>query len=115
MFSNKEVFMNWKIEAAEINEQWTSKANMGRAERIRFLALALAGEAGELANVVKKQWRDGPNWSAQQLSDNFTAQCKELADVVIYAYALANALKIDLDTVCEAKMTEVRERPFAKG
>lgn len=25
----------------------------------RFLALALCGEAGELANMIKKRWRDG--------------------------------------------------------
>ncbi len=31
----------------------------GSADDIRFLALAMAGEAGEAANVVKKAWRDG--------------------------------------------------------
>ena len=29
----------------------------------RFLALALCGEAGELANMIKKRWRDGADLS----------------------------------------------------
>lgn len=48
---------------------------------IRFLALALCGEAGELANFVKKEWRDGV-----EHGEEIDA---EIADVVLYAVMLA--------------------------
>ena len=47
----------------------------------RFAALALAGEAGELANFVKKEWRDG--------FDHSVARKAEIADCM--AYTLLNA------------------------
>jgi NTP pyrophosphatase (non-canonical NTP hydrolase) len=48
---------------------------------VRFLTLGLAGEAGELANFVKKRWRDG------ELHDDDIR--KEIADVCAYAFMLA--------------------------
>jgi hypothetical protein len=52
-------------------------------ERLRFLVLAMAGEAGEAANIVKKQWRDGdyrPDWEL--------ILKKEIADVQAYILML---------------------------
>ena len=51
---------------------------------IRFLALALAGEAGELANFVKKRWRDGEGHD-----EDLRLEC---ADVLAYTMILADAL-----------------------
>ncbi len=42
----------------------------------RFLALALCGEAGELANMIKKRWRDGANMRDEVV--------EELADIRVY-------------------------------
>jgi NTP pyrophosphatase (non-canonical NTP hydrolase) len=57
-------------------------SHMGDEESdIRFLALGLAGEAGELANFVKKRWRDGDSHES-----DITA---EIADVCAYAFMLA--------------------------
>lgn len=50
-------------------------------ENQRFAALALAGEAGELANFVKKEWRDG--------FDHSISRKAEIADCL--AYVLLNA------------------------
>lgn len=107
--------MDWKAQAALINLTWTNKANMGRGDRIRFLALAIAGESGELANVVKKQWRDSARWDDAQIRANYEATCAELADVMIYAYVLADLLGVDIDAECERKMLEVEKRPFAQA
>lgn len=58
--------------------------NPSNAHNVRFLSLALCGEAGELANIVKKEWRgDG------QLGQ---AALDEVADVITYAMILYSAL-----------------------
>lgn len=55
-----------------------------REDDIRFLALGLTGEAGELANFVKKRWRDGDGHD--------DAIRKEIADVCAYAFMLADTM-----------------------
>lgn len=57
----------------------------------RFLALALCGEVGELANLIKKTWRDGDK------PEFFKAIREEMADVRIYLELLAEAYDVDLD------------------
>lgn len=60
-------------------------SDMGDHEsEIRFLALGLTGEAGELANFVKKRWRDG--------DDHDEDIRKEIADVCAYAFMLASTM-----------------------
>lgn len=69
----------------------------------RFLALALAGEVGELANYLKKEWRGDP-------VDYTPEIVKELADINIYLDLLARCYNVDLDKVTEAKLKEVEKR-----
>lgn len=77
-------------------------------ERIRFLTLALAGEAGEMANNVKKEWRgddiDRAQWLIKLKS--------ELADIGNYVFMLAEALDIDLPHAMLTKLIEVEQRPW---
>jgi NTP pyrophosphatase (non-canonical NTP hydrolase) len=71
----------------------------------RFLALALAGEVGELLNVVKKAWRgdDDPSYEGKI--------AEELADARIYLELLARAHGMDLDAACtEVVRTKLRAR-----
>lgn len=51
---------------------------------LRFFTLGLVGEAGELANFVKKRWRDGVGHDVDMQL--------ECADVLAYLMMLANAL-----------------------
>lgn len=51
---------------------------------IRFFGLGLAGEAGEVANFIKKRWRDGDGHDT-----DLRAEC---ADVFAYNIMLADAL-----------------------
>lgn len=71
----------------------------------RFLALALCGEAGELANFIKKRWRDGADFS-EEIKD-------EIADVRVYLELLAKCFNIEgekLDKRVEEKLIKVIEK-----
>jgi NTP pyrophosphatase (non-canonical NTP hydrolase) len=73
-------------------------------EKERFLALALAGEAGEVANAVKKEWRDG--WS-QSNDDKID---EEIVDVANYVFMLALHREIDLPRRMMEKLVKVEQR-----
>jgi NTP pyrophosphatase (non-canonical NTP hydrolase) len=68
----------------------------------RFLALAISGEAGELANLFKKWWR-GDDLDLSKAKD-------EIADVYIYLRHLACHMQFDLDERAAMKVDVVTER-----
>lgn len=71
----------------------------------RFLALALCGEAGELANLIKKRWRDG---------NPFVEECRdEIADIRVYLELLAKCFGIEgdkLDERVKQKLEQVAKK-----
>ena len=64
--------------------------------------MAICGEAGELANLVKKSWR-GDEVDGNQIRD-------EIADIRIYIEHLSRCLDFDIDSACEHKLDIVAER-----
>ena len=80
-----------------------------------YLALSLAGEAGELANFMKKLWRKNvavggsDGFSAIELKDN-SQIADELADIVMLSLVLANHLDIDIETELVRKLELIDER-----
>lgn len=97
----------WQARAEEIHLQFVKHAqSLGRLmsadEVTHFLALAIAGEAGELANLVKKKWQ-GDAVDQQSLRE-------EIADIRIYLEHMARHLHIDTDAACEEKLKVVSER-----
>lgn len=77
-------------------------------EDLHFLSLALCGEAGELANLVKKEWRGDVDDENRVRWKNKVAS--ELADIRIYLELLAKAAGIDLDEAVETKIEELLVR-----
>jgi NTP pyrophosphatase (non-canonical NTP hydrolase) len=96
----------WKEKARTINMNARKRMGLPDAQRKLFLTLAIAGEVGELANLLKKQWRDGVANDAEQV--------KELADIRIYLLHLFDVFGVDEDIVCASKIEEVAKRPFAQ-
>jgi NTP pyrophosphatase (non-canonical NTP hydrolase) len=97
----------WQERSQEIHERFLKLAQAkgsltSDAEVLNFLALAICGEAGELANLVKKMWR-GDVVDGGDVRD-------EIADIRIYLEHLARHLHFDLDEACERKVKVVAER-----
>ena len=72
--------------------------------KIIYPALGLAGEAGELANQVKKIIRDD--------GGNLTPERKEkivdeLGDVLWYCAALASDIEMSLDAIAQANLLKL--------
>jgi NTP pyrophosphatase (non-canonical NTP hydrolase) len=89
-------------------QQWTlntakyPKAGTGDNEELYYLALGLVGEAGEIANKVKKVYRDG-----KRDNDDLA---KELGDVMWYAARFASAIGFHLDTVMADNRDKLESR-----
>lgn len=87
---------------ADIQKVWDAAVTNHRGhsdmetkeQNIRFLSLALCGEAGELANYIKKRWRDG--------TINDLPIKLEIADVVAYAMMLAHEMGMSPQDLIDA-------------
>jgi NTP pyrophosphatase (non-canonical NTP hydrolase) len=92
----------WRRHALHIHSTVAKRWVAWSEEDKRFLTLALCGEVGELANLVKKEWRgDGARTAAIR---------EELVDVRIYLELLAVAFGVDLDRACMHKIPELYNR-----
>ena len=75
--------------------------------KITYPALGMAGEAGEVANKVKKIIRDGK----KSLPDDWQEQlASEIGDVLWYCAALARDLDMSLATIMAANLDKLKTR-----
>ena len=74
---------------------------------ITYLALALNGEAGELADKVKKVLRDK---DGQFYNVDITAIALELGDTLFYAALLAKALGYSFSDIAQLNIDKVHSR-----
>jgi NTP pyrophosphatase (non-canonical NTP hydrolase) len=72
---------------------------------IAYTALGLTGEAGEVAEKVKKMIRDSK--SLEESRDGIIA---ELGDVLWYVAALAKEIDADLSTIATLNLRKLRDR-----
>lgn len=79
-------------------------AETGNVEELMYLALGLVGEAGEVANKVKKLFRDGDN------QDLRVELAKELGDVMWYMGRLSSVLDVDLTETLAKNVAKLESR-----
>jgi NTP pyrophosphatase (non-canonical NTP hydrolase) len=70
---------------------------------LQYVALGLNGEAGEIADIVKKVIRDGTTIPIQRLT-------KEAGDVAWYLSELCTNLALDLSYVLQANIDKLADR-----
>lgn len=96
----------YSLTLAEFRKTNVARCNSGftslESESPLFYSTALAGEVGEVCNLVKKMHRDKV--------DHTQAIADELADAYTYLDLLAARLGIDLDVAVPKKFNEVSDR-----
>jgi NTP pyrophosphatase (non-canonical NTP hydrolase) len=81
----------------------TAATTKDRATQECVLALGVAGEAGEVAELVKKHVGHGHAMDKAKL-------LKELGDVLWYVAALADHMNLSLDAVATANIAKLQAR-----
>ncbi len=88
-------------------EKAVATAIYPETHKITYPALGMAGEAGEVANKVKKIIRDGK----KSLPDDWQEQlASEIGDVLWYCAALARDLDMSLATIMAANLDKLKTR-----
>lgn len=108
------------MQAFDEYEEAASRTAKGLATTtIWYPALGLAGEAGEVAEKVKKLYRDTDYVESSKLTVDFRVDLvRELGDVLWYLTALARLAGVSLQNVAEeniAKLASRRERNMIHG
>ena len=85
----------------EYQEFARSTAIYPTACKVTYPTLGLCGEAGEVAEKVKKHMRDGKSLNGLGL---------ELGDVLWYISALADDLGVTLEEVAQANVDKLKSR-----
>ncbi|QSL99445.1 nucleotide pyrophosphohydrolase [Roseobacter phage CRP-9] len=101
-----------EVDWADLYSAWVEKKIMTEGQaRLVENTLGLVGEAGEVAEKIKKLIRDSSRFQNEEIM-------KELGDVVFYATALANIYGKGLQEVLElniAKLDDRQKRGKLKG
>lgn len=83
--------------------QALAKRTLTAEARLEIMAMGLAGEAGELIDMLKKNLGHGH-------SLDFVKVRKEIGDVLWYLNAIATMLKIDMDDVAQENIDKIVAR-----
>lgn len=94
-------------------QEFSNERDWNKFHTPRNLALALAGEVGELA--AEFQWiRDGQDEKTYLSNEKLNAIKLEIADVAIYLLRLSDVLGIDLEQAVFEKI-EINSKRFIPG
>jgi len=95
------------MELNEYQKQALSTAVYPLDSEIIYPALGLCGEAGEVAEKIKKVLRDGGSFTNPK---TVVAIAKELGDVLFYIAAIADNLGLTMDDVGNINLEKLRMR-----
>ncbi len=79
----------------------------GAGDNLLYPTLGLCGEAGEVAEKIKKMVRDD---DGVLTDDRRAALAKELGDVLWYLAQLATEAELDLDVIADANLAKLLSR-----
>lgn len=97
----------YKMDFNKYQETAVETAIYPDTHRILYPALGMAGEAGEVANKVKKIIRDG----TENMPDDWKDQlASEIGDVLWYCAALANDIGMPLSLIAAQNRDKLLER-----
>ena len=97
-------FASDEVDWTDLYSRWVEKKIMTEGQaRLVENTLGLVGEAGEVAEKIKKLIRDSSRFQNEEIM-------KELGDVVFYATALANIYGKGLQEVLELNITKLDDR-----
>ena len=103
-FGYFENFDSDEVDWADLYSAWVEKKIMTEGQaRLVENTLGLVGEAGEVAEKIKKLIRDSSRFQNEEIM-------KELGDVVFYATALANIYGKGLQEVLELNISKLDDR-----
>ena len=74
---------------------------------IEYNALAIAGEAGEVADHVKKMKRDDDGELTEERRE---VLIKELGDVLFYIASMARRLNVSMEEVAKMNIWKIKDR-----
>jgi NTP pyrophosphatase (non-canonical NTP hydrolase) len=89
--------------ALEDSRRWFPET----ADSVAFTCLALAGEVGEVCNIVKKLERKSLKWGDAKVRMDLHM---EVADAFTYLILLAGQLNVDLVKLYDLKRVENEQR-----
>ena len=93
-----------EVDWADLYSAWVEKKILtSGSDRLVENTLGLVGEAGEVAEKIKKLIRDNSRYANEEIM-------KELGDVVFYATALANIYGRGLQEVLELNIQKLDDR-----
>lgn len=92
-------------EYAELAKRTAAYPNIGK--NITYPTLGLVGEAGEVAEKVKKMFRDD---NGMMTDERRQAIVKELGDVLWYMCAIANELNIPFEDIPKMNIAKLAAR-----
>ena len=96
------------ITATEYQQKAAETAIFPKEKALEYLTLGLTGEAGEIANKVKKFIRDGASkeeYLAKRIEIGY-----EIGDVMWYCAVLAEELDMNLGHIMEKNLEKLADR-----
>ena len=80
------------------NKYWVDEDNLDqKIDFLKDMTIALTGELGEFANVIKKISRDRKNLGEEPSKEMIEKLRDELTDCFIYLVILSNILEMDIE------------------